>query len=480
MFGLDKETLLKRNIVEILDQENDFMTAKELVERLGHSSTSKILKCCKEIKEILNLIYKDSPIKIGLIINQHNGIRIERTTNDFLPFYTYIYTNDLSYQIIKSIIIEEYASTELLKNTLGTSESSLRRKIRNINDSLKTFDIYISGTKNLVLIGEEKNTRIFFFLFLWSFHRQLSYIDWIDDGEKYESLSQNVFSYLESSQNCAKRKLLALWIYIFDVNIVRGKSIYFTDYEITLINFQDIPNKPDFLLSWDQTDWEALVMIIQHSGFFSQPLSLNYSNLKDREDFQFIDRWIHVFESSFLSLSDEKKKFVKRKLLQQYIISVFCNFVETSDASQAHSYYYKDILSKMPQVYQDKFEFFWEGFIDYPQQTFSPIKSLNFLLFTSLFPSDYFLPHAKIYLLFDLNEVFEEYLKQYLVFTFGRKCHLSFVSNIQESDIVLSNLPSFQITNAENASFIFVRSRLYKNDLDNIWNEILRINEKLS
>ncbi|MGM0125666.1 hypothetical protein IGI37_003065 [Enterococcus sp. AZ194] len=470
MFGLEKETVLKRNIVDILDQESQFLTASELKLKLGHVSISKLLKCCKEIQSIFNEIYSDESHKIRLLINQHDGIRLERGVIDLHRFYTYLYTKDISYQIIRALILEGTVSVPKLQDELGVSDSNLRKKIRPINAFLEVFGIYISGTKFLVLRGDHKKIRVFLFLFLWSIHRQISSIDWIHSPERYVKLTTQIFDILGQPQHSIHTNQVAIWVYIFELSAYRQRKISFTQQEATIIAYHKIPKKPAFLDYWTEEGWEFFMMFVYHAGIFDLPLSLVPSNREIYQKFPFIADWIDLFETSLISLSDDQRLFAERKLFQQFILALFCNFepITDSEALQAYSHYYLGMLRQTSVGHLKEFKHFWERFKNGRQEEILPLKGFNFLLFQVLLPLDYFFKEIKVYLLSDLNDIFIAHMKQYILFTLSNKFKLHFVSELEKADLIISTVPACDLSLPQNLPIVFVRSRLFPVDMAQI------------
>lgn len=75
-----------------------------------------------------------------------------------------LYLNSPKYQILLALLEEKEISPVRLSQELKISESSLSRKIRDLNKILKEFDLRIWQGK---LMGEESQIRYFYFQLLW-------------------------------------------------------------------------------------------------------------------------------------------------------------------------------------------------------------------------------------------------------------------------------------------------------------------------
>ncbi|MEK0397728.1 helix-turn-helix domain-containing protein [Tetragenococcus halophilus] len=131
-----------------------------------------------EIRKVLDLTKKSIDNYIEELIDDfkpygkrcqltYDGITVTFSkTPDFSieEFEKALYLNSPKYQILLALLEEKEISPVRLSQELKISESSLSRKIRDLNKILKEFDLRIWQGK---LMGEESQIRYFYFQLLW-------------------------------------------------------------------------------------------------------------------------------------------------------------------------------------------------------------------------------------------------------------------------------------------------------------------------
>ncbi len=132
---------------------------------------------------------------------------------------THLYKDSIKYQIMNYLYHHFEYSTVALTNRIGISESTLFRKIKELNVSLKEFGLTIWQGK---LVGEESQIRYFYYCFYWyldnyaqkeiSFKQQ-SLIDAIERGLGVNFLLENM-------------KRINLWLIISKKRISYASPIY--------------------------------------------------------------------------------------------------------------------------------------------------------------------------------------------------------------------------------------------------------------
>ncbi|MFK5281247.1 helix-turn-helix domain-containing protein, partial [Lacticaseibacillus paracasei] len=82
-------------------------------------------------------------------------------------FYIYasIYKQSAHFLIIENICIHQYATLAVLAEKLFISQSTLKRKIAVINQTLKKYGFWID-TKSVDIVGDERKIRFFYYCYL--------------------------------------------------------------------------------------------------------------------------------------------------------------------------------------------------------------------------------------------------------------------------------------------------------------------------
>lgn len=215
----------------------------------------------RDVRELLNLSKKSTDNYIDELIEtfQSFGDRCRITYDGTEVVFTKaadfsleeaernFYLSSPKYQILMYLLEEKEINPIRLTQELRISESSLSRKIRDLNQILKEFDLRIWQGK---MIGEESQIRYFYFQLLW----------YLEQGyEQSSSREVHIIESLERGLNLdfmpvAKQRIL-LWLRI------TKKRITVPDPQFTQFKSQFAPYKKDPL-------YLRLVPIVRRSFSF--------------------------------------------------------------------------------------------------------------------------------------------------------------------------------------------------------------------
>lgn len=135
MFGITKSLLLKRDIMYVLDDQNDFIVTSEIQNKLSYSSQSTIKKACRELQFEISELYPNQEIYIE--IHKRYGVKLIQTSSKLQEFWRSFFFKDISYQIYYAVLFNKQYDFEKFCLDFHLSESTLKRKINNINSFIK-------------------------------------------------------------------------------------------------------------------------------------------------------------------------------------------------------------------------------------------------------------------------------------------------------------------------------------------------------
>ena len=156
---LDKREIIQLRLLKSLMLEEETESVQSMAKKLNVSKSS-LENYIMDLDEILNKYHGDIQLieeGTSLRLEMANGFSMSQVENDF-------YLNSTKYQIINYLFHHREFSPVFLSNELLVSESTLFRKIKELNHSLKEFNISIWQGR---LIGEEAQIRYFYFQFYW-------------------------------------------------------------------------------------------------------------------------------------------------------------------------------------------------------------------------------------------------------------------------------------------------------------------------
>ncbi len=135
----------------------EWVTIGELAHTLRIPSRT-IRQSIGEINQYIN------PAKIES--SQKFGIRLtyDAQLNSFY-IYASIYKQSAHFLIIENICIHRYATLAVLAEKLFISQSTLKRKIAVINQTLEKYGFWID-TKSVDMVGDERKIRFFYYCYL--------------------------------------------------------------------------------------------------------------------------------------------------------------------------------------------------------------------------------------------------------------------------------------------------------------------------
>ena len=174
MFGMDSKTLLKKDIIELLDHTDHWVTVEDIKNGLGYSNSTTILEICNELQELIGSLYTKEEFSLTLT-NEHRGlIQLHRRSTNFQSLYKSIFSQYLTYDILISLIEKRNLSTIDFCMSRNVSKSTLQRRIKKINKKIAAVSVYIACSEEIYFRSDEILIRIFSYIFLWSTHRQFS------------------------------------------------------------------------------------------------------------------------------------------------------------------------------------------------------------------------------------------------------------------------------------------------------------------
>lgn len=459
MFGISKATWLKKELIELLDKQDDFVSSQFLASKLTYASVETIKKMCRELKVETEEIYQ--PEEAEFIIHKHHGIRFIRYTIDTQNYVDYIYSKELAYDIFMQGFLNESIDTYDFCESVHISESKLRRKIKEVNSYMATYDIHFSCSSTLSVEGPEHKIRILGTIFIFSAHRSLSLVPSLPDVTFYIERTAEILDYLQIPYVEESLQILALSIFLTERRLFRHVEL--TPVEQQLLYTVSIPPRPDFLETWSDDDWRMLLLVYDTFDIINLEQIIDYTPLYNQlsEDTLYIETWIQQFEANFCPLTHEDKQFIKATLYKNYIAGQLFHvdywLVETFQSLD-----FERLETNYP-LYMNRFNSLWDNYAALMGLSKSNhFRSIHFTLCNFLLPFDTFTPTVRIYYFCDFALLYQQYAKQFLQTHFKGRFSLEFVETMEEADV---NIICSRIQMTSSNPTVFIRSQIPANDL---------------
>ncbi|MGX7200476.1 helix-turn-helix domain-containing protein [Enterococcus nangangensis] len=474
LFGFDAKLLTMKEIVLVLEDQVDFIPSQQLANLCGYSSTSQILKLCKELDGYIKECYPSQEFE--LIINKHYGIKLVTppfSNNDQL--LDYIVMKDLAYLIYQAVLLERVVPTEEFCQDNFISNSTLQRRIKKINYYINNYGLHITFSQQYFkLSGDELIIRSFSFVLLFIIHRQLSKIPWIENKQNYLGLSQQIADYLSLPFLTIQHEVFGLLLFTFENARKKEFTFLYQAKDFPYMEKIHFPKKPTFLSQWTDDDWQFLLLQSYSTNLVNFEFPLDLSDVQSNIVNQVTQDWQQAFEESFLPLNDNQKSFLYDSIEKKFFSDYF--FI-ADDALTAISFPVNlEQFKEQNPIYMHPFNQFWKTFSKaQPDWMDGYFKIQSLLLCRYFLPIRMVLPKVKVYVDSDLTSLSLNRMKDHLVLYFANKYQISIVTTNKEADLIVTTTKPQKDKILPGQEVVMTRIQLAKRDLLHIDQAIQKI-----
>lgn len=470
MFGLDNRTLLKKDIIEILDHSGQGLSVEEIQKKLGYSNLVTILATCKEIMTIAQKVYVNADYSLQIENSNRGLFELKRYSTNLQSLYKEIFSKDIAYDILMALIQQRSLSSEKLCQTYNISRSTLQRKIKAINREIESFQVYITCSEKVRFKADELHIRSFSYVFFWSIHRELENDFWLKKGSHYLFIAEQVLRYLGCPFDPIKNRSLALWLQLFSIGIAKKQKLTFSSEQNQFLAHCVIPPCPDFLPGWNDLEWRTLIGVLFASNIYKYDLQFDFNDLNGLLSTG--DLTYELFESSvktyFGPIAEKNKHNVLKEIARYQLLNMFINPQSKKSLQTIMNHVLSfDFLKEEQPYYWKKYAYSWINLKKAlrKDEQHSYMRYLCLTLCLEAFPIENFLPEVNVYLTSDIDAAYENYLKQAISLHFRGKVAFLFTDTLKEADIILSTLPFPAKYLRKNQQSLVIRAHLYDKDL---------------
>ena len=406
--------------------------------------------------------------------------------------YLSIMEENITLNLIEQFFYKEFFSLEQFCKEYYVSNSSMRRKLKKVNELLKPKQLRISLIER-ALIGKEEDVRHFYFQLYWTIFRGAKWPFHQVKREKVLAVVKKIEEHLDMSFSPSAREKFA---YFYAISGIRREQGYQVKLEKAICKFMEKttfyqPLKeiiPHFYLgagiSTDESEFTAILIALEIiPGIKNEKRPWNSVLLQHQKQntsmYRVSQFWITSFEKYFkLTFPEEAKEDMLQKLIRCHSRT----FLLRHDFQFVSHYQYTDELKETLPIFNSQLEDF-----------FTILQKSNYK--ETFINKDYLFPRYALIALKYLNLVekekqiivaietdsailFEELIQDKLIASFGRMYDLKFVSIREAYDIVITNFP-LEDTEAEKT--IFIRSQLNTRDwliLQQEFDDIIKAKQK--
>lgn len=273
MFALHKNIELKRDILEVLDSAEDFLSMKQITEILDGPTFNSVKQACSELKTDFEKLYK--PSELEFIVSVRGGVKMKRYGVNIQRLTESMLVKDIVYPLLSKVLIQRSILTDAFLEEHYISRTAVYNRIRRLNPFLNTYSLHISISSTLYIDGDESQIRIFSYIFLFLAHRSIVHFPWVDNKQSVLTLTDQIFDYLEIPISGTRKQLLAILILIVDNAATNHHSFKENDPIFAWLDQVEYPEKPDFISKWTIEDWQIFLFSFISIIFLNQRWIIN-------------------------------------------------------------------------------------------------------------------------------------------------------------------------------------------------------------
>lgn len=436
--GLDRDFLLKSQLLQLLDNAHDFLTTSEISKQIPQFSLDVIQQTCRTLKEDFSIFFPEPACEF--IISKRYGIRLIRRDITLKRLINHYAQQDLAFILIQNLFLyREIGSIDFYEEH-HISESTLRRKVRSINQTINQYNIHITFAQKIKLTGSEFAIRSFYFSFLFLLYRQLSSLPLLDEQGVFESRSLKILNYLEISLTIREFDVFALVYYTYEHGVYSGVPLQLSEEETNLFQQFHFPAKPSFLNTWSLIEWQFFLLFLYSSELFYHNFRVSLKDSAFTEALEDSTNWIHAFQQTFQPLNVRQQQAIFHAISKYITLSYFV-FIRDEIFFLFRIVNYEMLEQASPSYYK-RFLEFWETF-----KKQSPALDSNLFCLKSFTLMTYFSPliaplePIAIAIYSEFAGFLSKYLIDRLTIQFQARYQITFVESFLDADLVISTTP---------------------------------------
>ncbi|MBO0472912.1 hypothetical protein IGL98_001479 [Enterococcus sp. DIV0840] len=264
---LDFESSKLLRLFNLLKSTDNSGSLESLSNELGINAKT-IVRSMKKINKLFKRYQLDE--HLAICSRSKNHFYLRRDNEIYVEFFLVQYLSDLpEITFLKAIIEEEDTQAKQLAENLLISESSMRRRVKKINEWLKKFDIHLKrGTYKLV--GEEEQIRAFILHFYWFVYQGTETKFLLMKKENSQQLMNQLVHFFKMQINDLQKESLFRIIQIAAWRYQKGKKVWIKEEWKQYIENSSIFSKfvkamktDEDTINWDFEELCYLYLIIQ-------------------------------------------------------------------------------------------------------------------------------------------------------------------------------------------------------------------------
>lgn len=223
---LDFESRKLLKLFTLLRSKENHHSIEKLSSELGINAKT-ILRSLKKLNKLFRQYHLANHLAV---CNQsRNYFYLKRDDDLYLDSFLVSFLSDQPEIIfLKAIIEDENVSTKQLAEHLLISESSMRKRVKKVNEWLKKYDIHLKrGTYEFV--GKEEQIRALILYFYWFVYQGTENSFLLEKKEESNLLTEKLMSFFQMNINDLQKESLFRIIQIAGWRYHKGKKVWIKD-----------------------------------------------------------------------------------------------------------------------------------------------------------------------------------------------------------------------------------------------------------
>jgi DNA-binding CsgD family transcriptional regulator len=323
------------DLLRLLYRRKQFIEIDEISRLLGMDRRS----VNKYYELLTKKPYLNSVDHQKILLSKHGaGYRFNGTKKDYKILFKQILQSSPYFDLLRSLLTEEGINIAKFAYENFLSESTVRKKIYELENLLKGFDFSLKKTKGSVfLMGDERKIRFFMVAFLWQTFSGLYWPFPNIAQKKCEQIAKDIYQQSGVQVSTIDLKLSC---YVLAVTILRYRKGF-------KLEEQNLNWDPHFSED-DQTILSQLIYT-QRPAFMILEKELRTHFLLPASDIEFI--FLLFLSNSSLSLTDEQLELFfdeqrTKNTSFSKIQTIITTIMNTSDLSVQHAKNKEKLITK--------------------------------------------------------------------------------------------------------------------------------------
>jgi len=469
MFLPLRDQFLRRDILDLLDNESDFVPMQEIADRLEYPSVSAVRSMCDDLRRKIRDLYSSEEMEF--IISVRGGVKLIRHGTNLQLLLEKVTDGSVAVQAALQLFFQREFSVLDYCESHYISKSTLLRKMKQANDWISKFGPTMTFANTIKLHGNEANIRVVHYFFLKLGYETLDSFSGIDNPEYYVELTKKIFEYLKLPYIETQAEHVAFWVFVNQHAVENQFPVKSSDPMLKTKEFYHFIDKPDFLTQWQIIDWELFLLFFYAMGY----MPINESvTLKDANPFKkIIQTWISTFESTFFSIPKEKIAPLKITLQRQL------QYIEMTRLDSSVMFFTESVHPEKIKIYYPKF---YRIFIEFWQNLtaenildshMSGFQIPSFFNCVDLVTFSFYMPKIYLFIFHDTTMMYARYVEKRLTNILAQ-FNIEFVDDYKKADLIISTV-DFLDPLTEGQELLQIRGSFSENDQKSIKRAVNRL-----